>query len=196
MRRDNFCNWWVAAAVALLIVSLPAGARAGGPADTTVNDVLSLEDFSVTGVSKLVRTDRGVNIELYTKGLAPGAYTFWWIVFKHPEECVHGPGMCGFDNADFEVGGPAGFGFIRASGHIVDESGETTVGANLKKGETLLDNDLNPTQTFENPRTAEIQLIVRYHGPVDPDRMPAQIHTGEFDNPDVFDVQISIHPAP
>jgi hypothetical protein len=170
--------------------------RAGGPADVTVNDVLSLADFSVTGASKLTRTDKGVSIEVDTTGLAPGAYTFWWIVFNHPEECVFGPGFCGFDPSDFDVGGPAGFGFIRASGHIVDESGEATVGANLKQGEMLYDNNLNPTVTLEDPRTAEIQLIVRYHGPVDPERMPGQIHTGEFDNPDVYDVQISIHPAP
>jgi hypothetical protein len=176
--------------------------HAGGPATHTESDVLDSDELTVMGVSKLVRTDSGVSAVLKTAGLEPGAYTCWFIVFNHPEECVFfdelGPGSCGLHPDDFAVGGPAGFGFTRATGHIVGESGEATFAGHLKEGAPLLNDALDLDEVFEDARTAEIQLLVRYHGPKVPGMVFEQTHTLQPElgiGPDV-DVQFSVHAAP
>ena len=195
-RHDIFKFWAVTTAFATWACAVTM-VRAGGPADVTFNDVYWFDDFSLVegGVSKLVRTDRGVSMDLSTNSLEPGAYTAWWIMFQNPAGCVLGPGLCGEHGDDFTPGGPAGFGFGFATGHIVDESGEATFGAHLKVGTALYDDNFDPI-VLENARTAEIHQIVRYHGESDPGRIPEQIHTGEFDDPTVVDVQFAVNPVP
>ena len=159
--------------------------------------MLTFADSSVVGTSTLVRTDNGLNMHLSTTGLEPGAYTNWWIMFQHPEDCGAGPGFCGGDPNDFTPGGPAQFGFGFAAGHVVGPTGEARFASHLSEGTVLMDDNLDPVVVFEDARSAEIHLIVRHHGPADPGRIPEQIHTGEFDTlgPDA-DVQFSVHPAP
>ncbi|MGH7200728.1 MAG: hypothetical protein ACREJB_09000 [Planctomycetaceae bacterium] len=51
-------------------------------------------------------------------------------------------------------------------------------------------------EVFEDARTAEIQMIVRYHGPKNPGRIFEQTHTFQPELGLEADAQISIHPAP
>jgi len=194
MQRLGVGNYTLAAVVLACVSS--AAAR-GAPADRSVSDVLSFADFSVVGSSTLVRTDDGVSVHLLTTGLEPGAYTNWWIMFQHPEDCGFGPGLCGEDPGDFTPGGPAHFGFGFAAGHIVGPTGAARFASYMSEGTVLMDDNFDPVVVFEDARTAEIHLIVRHHGPADPGRIPEQIHTGEFDTLGLeADVQFSVHPAP
>lgn len=179
-------------------------ARAGGRANVTVNPVFtnSSPPEEIEGASStLIRTDKGVSMELTTSGLEPGAYTIWFAVFNDPDACFFGVGGCGVGE-DFEPGGAASpggaarFGFTYAGGHIVGDSGEATFAGHLKVGDVLLNNDLELDETLENARMAEIHLIVRFHGQADPGRIAEQIRSGEFDDPEVVDVQFAVNPAP
>ena len=61
-----------------------------------------------------------------------------------------------------------------ATGNVVDEDGEGSFGAHLKVGDT--DGALfGPGLVY--PRDAEIHIVVRHHGEVIPEMMPAQIMT-------------------
>jgi hypothetical protein len=203
MKRFSFTYLWGAAfVVAAVLVMGSATARAGGPANVTVNPVFNLDDdFTLVegATSTLIRTDNGISMVLTTGGLAPGAYTIWFIVFNDPEACFNPPAddiPCGDDPADFEVGNPARSGFTLATGHIVDDSGEATFAGHLNVGDLLLNNDLELDEVLENARTAEVHLIVRFHGEADPGRIHEQLRTGEFDDPSVVDVQFAVNPAP
>jgi hypothetical protein len=178
--------------IAVLAHGLHRHARA---ATRTTSDVLSFADGTVHGSSTLIRTDQGVSMYLQTSGLQPGAYTVWFVIFNHPEACVNGPGHCGEDPADFAPGGPAGFGFTYATGHLVGPSGRATFAAHLNEGVRLMDENLNPGEVFENARTAEIQLIVRYHGPAQPGRIYEQTHTYQPELGLEADVQFAVHTA-
>lgn len=197
-------RWSAAFVAAAALVMGSATARAGGPADVTVNPVFTNASppEEIEGASStLIRTSKGISMVLTTSGLEPGAYTIWFAVFNDPEACFFGVGGCGVGE-DFEPGGAASpggaarFGFTYAGGHIVGDSGEATFAGHLKVGDVLLNNDLELDEALENARMAEIHLIVRYHGQADPGRIAEQIHTGEFDDPEVVDVQFAVNPAP
>ena len=177
--------------------------RADGPADKTIEPVFDFAEFEIRGASKLVRTDTGVSAELVTTGLPAGAYTCWFVVFNNPEQCALydelGPGSCGLELSDFlpaSEGGTTGFGFAFADGKIVDESGMATFGGHLKQGDVLMNDFLELDEVLEDPRTAEIHLIVRYHGPAEPGRIYEQTHTLEPELGLEADLQFSVHAAP
>ena len=76
-------------------------------------------------------------------------------------------------------------------------SGQVNVTAILFEGQTLLGHPDFSGGALQDARTAEIRMVVRYHGPVDPGRLLQQLFTFE---PDLAtDVQRTIHlppPAP
>lgn len=178
-----------------MVMALPQFISAQG-ATISFSDVYTLTDPPVKiegGGAKLVRTDNGVSMKLMTDQLEPGAYTVWFLVFNNPDGCSLGSGMCGETDEDFAVGGPAGFGFTFATGHIVGESGKANFAGSLMVGEPLLNGDAVLDGTIlESSRTTEIHLVVRYHSAAVPGRIPEQIHTSEgFEDPNVFDVQFA-----
>lgn len=59
-----------------------------------------------------------------------------------------------------------------------------------------MNDNLQPGEVFEDAGTAEILMIVRYHGPVDPHRIYEQTHTLQPELGLEADVQFSPHPAP
>ena len=157
------------------------GITRGGPHAPTVttSPVLNFGDLSLApGSSTLMRTDNGVTIHLHTSGLAPGAYTFWWVVFNPGSPPVAG----------------------RAAGHVVGQSGIVNVSAHLRVGETVGDPPLPlvGVGTLQDARHAAIWLVVRYHGPVDPGHVYEQTHTfqPELGVGPPADVRITMHPAP
>jgi hypothetical protein len=201
MKRFSFTYLWGAVFVMAVVFAMgSATAHADGRANVTVNPVFTFDLDEIEGASStLIRTDNGVSMVLSTSGLEPGAYTVWFIVFNDPEACFNPPAddiPCGDDPADFEVGNPARSGFTLATGHIVDDSGEATFAGHLNVGDLLLNNDLELDEVLENARTAEVHLIVRFHGEADPGRIHEQLRTGEFDDPSVVDVQFAVNPAP
>jgi len=157
---------------AVTVVALSAANSKPAVADEpTYSGVYSFDpgDPDLKGVSSLVRTDNGVSMTLMTTGLAPGAYTVWWVVFN-PDV----PGMS------------VGF----AAGHVVGPDGNARFAANLKEGEPLS----IAGGPLEDARAAEIHVVVRYHGPVDPRNLYDQLHT--FEPGIAVNVQFSMHEAP
>ena len=152
--------------------------RDGSPAPTvTTSPVLLFDDLSPRpGFSILARTDQSVAMIFFTSGLKPGVYTFWWAVIN--------PGTTFEDR----VGGRATFA-------IVDESGVAAVVAVLNEGETVGDPPIAGREgTLQDARRAEIWMVVRNHGPVDPERLHEQTHTFEPDR--AYNFLVTMHPAP
>jgi hypothetical protein len=165
MKRLSFLSIAAATVVALSAAN-PNSAVADEP---TYSGVYAFGSNALTGVSALARTDDGVSMTLMTTGLAPGAYTVWWVVFN-PDV----PGMS------------VGF----AAGHVVGPNGMARFAATLKEGEPLS----IAGGPLEDARGADIHLVVRYHGPVDPLHLYDQLHT--FEPGIAVNVQYSVHEAP
>jgi hypothetical protein len=164
------------------------------PAAKDTVDVIYFDDGtsvdSGVAVSNLVRTNNGVSMTIDTSDLDPGAYTNWFVIFNNPDYCAAFP--CGEGDLDPGDGNGVGSSVLFATGNVVDSSGLGGFAAHLSEGDTsgalfgpgLLD-----------ARAAEVHLIVRYHGPVIPALMPAQIDSVEggcfvFD---CVDVQAAVH---
>ena len=165
----------------------------------SAKDIVDVIDFNTgvpidsgVAVSKLVRTNHGVSMTIDTNGLEPGAYTNWFVIFNHPENCATFP--CGEGDVDPGDGNGVGSSVLFATGNVVDSSGLGGFAAHLSEGNTkgalfgpgLLD-----------ARAAEVHLVVRYHGPMIPALMPAQINSvGGGCGPGLFaceDVQAAVH---
>lgn len=131
------------------------------------------------GSSTIVRTDSGVSANLHTSELPKGqAMTLWFVVFNYPNLC---DGGCGEDEV-LGVNHPAMTDVLYAAGNVVGGSGKTAFGAHLSSGDTS--GSINPGLPepkepvgLENPTGAEIHLVLRSHGPKNPEYMPAQILT-------------------
>lgn len=184
-----------------LVVALPALILAGAalaqtPATTSEVPVIYFQsapfvladnsgDTVAGSWSSLTRTADGVTASIHTSDLPPGAYTFWWIVFNNPEFCTNGE--CGEDDifaAPFEpiindagaVGSPGVVvQVMRAGGNVVGENGVGNFGGGLNEGDN--NEGLFPGPGLVDASKAEIHLIIRYHGPVVAEYMPAQIHS-------------------
>lgn len=178
-------------AVLIIVVVLMAPV-AEGASSKSRSGVVWLDDFSkVPGAfSMLMRNDDGVAMRIKTRKLPVGAYTVWFVIWDLPGNCTV-PFACGeIDLGNFN----AGFTIAFATGHIIaSKNGKLDAAAGLSKGaETFFD------ETFDNPHTAEIHLIVQYHGRVDPDEVHLQIQSppGGGCNPACVDLQASVHQAP
>jgi hypothetical protein len=118
--------------------------------------------------STLNRRDNGVSMNIRTRDLDPGhTYTVWWVIFNNPDACV---GACSGDDLENDEAGPA-MGY--AAGNVVGNSGRSGFGSSLK----VDDGTGFAFGMLTNPRGAEIHLVVRDHGPLNPEWMPDQIKT-------------------
>jgi hypothetical protein len=126
----------------------------------------------VIGESTLTRNDHGVSIHLTVPDAAAGAYTTWWVVIN--------PGA---------TGPVVGW----AAGRIVGE-GDLNVATNLNEGEAISGHPIFPSGSLQDARHAEIRMVVRYHGPVDPGQVYEQTHT--FEPGRATDFAITFHEPP
>ena len=168
-----------------------------------------LDDFSkVPGAySVLMRNEDGVAIRVHSRKLAKGAYTMWWVIFNNPDKCDT-PNQCGpvdfpFPLADGDPDVEVSIQF--ATGFIVpSNNGKVRADAGLEKNEET--KNLLPHSLYD-PMGAEIHVVLRAHGPIDPDNVHNQIsefdHNEPFDldcdkgdGPECADVQAAVHPAP
>jgi hypothetical protein len=156
------------ALVGLLSVVLIS--RAGAATQTT-SPVTTFAGAPV-GTSTLTRTDSGISFSLSTSGLQAGhAVTIWWMVFNHD--------------------GPLSVQY--AAGHVIDEGGAAEFGGYLQEGDT--EGVINGGPGLLDAQGANVVLVVRDHGPADPNRVDEQIHTIGACNPTCTDQQMSMHPA-
>lgn len=132
----------------------------------TTADVFSPILGEVMGTSTLVRSTDRIMASFETTNLTPGhAYTLWWIVINQPENCADTPcGLADVGNPDTETD------LLFGSGRVADESGMATFSA------VLLENDgsgsINDILGLPvdvggllNAQTAQVQLVLRSHGP-------------------------------
>jgi hypothetical protein len=80
-----------------------------------------------------------------------------------------------------------------AAGHVIDEGGAAGFGGYLQVGDT--DGVINNGPGLLDALGANVVLVVRDHGPADPDRVNEQIHTFGVCNPTCTDLQMSMHTA-
>jgi hypothetical protein len=152
------------------LLSVVLVSRAGAATQTT--SPVATFAGTVAGSSTLTRTDSGITFSLQTTELQAGhAVTIWWMVF----------------NPDSSVS------VQYAAGHVVDEGGAAEFGGSLREGD--LDGVINGGPGLLDAQGANVVLVVRDHGPADPDRVNEQIHTFGVCNPTCTDLQMSMHTA-
>lgn len=167
------------AITAVMLLALPAQAASADLSTNILYDLQTLEPIP-NSASKLVRTDNGLAMTIRTSGLEPGhAYTVWWVVFNNPEECITDPEgdvKCGEADILAELMGESGAAptVAPAAGNVAGGSGKARFGAFLRVGD---DRDVLVGGPLTNPRGAEIHLVVRDHGPLNPAWLPDQIQT-------------------
>jgi hypothetical protein len=193
----------VVAAVLMLASSLVASAA---PADRGTTHVQRIPGgMMVDGASStLVRTDNGISMTIHTSGLAPHAvHTVWWVIFNNPENCVGG---CGPDDSSRpEVNASVFY----AAGTITGANGKANFAAHVGfgypgpvDGVNVIDVD-GPGLLY--PRTADVHLVIRTHGPPIPGIVDGMLHSFEVGCPGspvdpgpntCMNVQVAIHEAP
>lgn len=119
--------------------------------------------------ASLRRTENEVCYHLRTNGLPEGAYTNWWVIYNNTDACQNPSGFgnmsCGeadLDNPDVQAT------VMWATGGVVSFTGKTMFGACTSIGE--LSHAVLPMgsgQGLLDANGAEIQLVIRYHGPAE-----------------------------
>lgn len=147
--------------VAMLATAVPADARHARQVDRA--PVLTLDDGTRVGSSKLVRSHGRIRADLRTRGLPRGhAVTVWAVVFNRPGAC---DGPC--DAAD--LADPAVDGYSVLFDGAVVRRHWTRFRARV------------PAEAVTRPRRAEVHLVIRTHGPVIPglaDEMTSTLNGG------------------
>ena len=153
-----------------------------------------LDDFDqVDGAeAKLVRRDSSIKYKFKTRSLTPGdTFTFWVCGWNNPSDCAHGPGTCGEVVEDFDIvdqfcwwGG----------GGVIHDNGKATISGRIKVGQPIGSVFFGE---FTAARAAEINLVLRSHGPVIPGRRREQTSTfeGGCDVNLCEDLQVAIFPG-
>lgn len=158
--------------------------------------------------SSLVTFEEGASAVLHTAGLEPGStVTLWWVVFNNPEQCAHGEGpyRCGEGDLLVFDGDPGVDGTVLyGTGHVIGPDGTGHFGAYLAAGDTsgVL---AGMGSGLTNPLGADIHLVVRTHGPVQPGLLGEQLGsfgggcdnapegTGEAGDYTCADLQFAVH---
>lgn len=166
------------------------------------------DGMTKVGESRLVRNSAGATLSAHTAGLPAGAYTNWWVIFNDPAECSDD---CGKDDV-FVDGDPANgpdidqilaakIDVVFGTGHVVGGP-RANFASHRSKGDSdgSLFEGLYAANGMEAPglmmpMTAEVHLIIRYHGEAEPGRIPTQIHTVEADclPPECVDSAFAVH---
>jgi hypothetical protein len=149
--------------------------------------------FGITGTSTLHRNKNGITVNFKAENLNPGAYTFWWVIWNNPENCV-------VENAcldpDFPLPGSVvndvGVEVMYAGGHVVGNNGKGNFSGHLNAGDDTPES-MNTSFGFPsvgglavgNTFDAEVHIVLRTHGPVVPGLVNEQISSygGGCDDP-------------
>ena len=123
-------------------------------------------------VAKLVRTKRGLSFSINTDQLvARHSYTAWVVVVNNPAACTASPCSPADILLNPDTEGQVTYG----TGHVVGSSGEAGFGGTLRRGP--IPEGWLPDQGLDDPRGAEVHLILNDHGPVLRGFLPEMIKT-------------------
>jgi hypothetical protein len=149
------------------------GALATSAARSTQDVVWTFDPSTPIGTSSLVRTDAGLSATFKSSGMPAGsAVTLWFIVFNNPSACA---ATCGLADLLFNL--DAQGDALVGGGHVVGGSGTVNLGGSLKVGDAS--GSFFPEIGFpaeraiglNNPRGAQVGLLVHSHGP----KVPGQV---------------------
>lgn len=168
----------IRAAATVALVGLLASPASADPASRDFRPVAWHAQTGGTDVvdgasASLVRTDSGISFRLQARDLTPGnAYTLWLVVIDEPDQCAAAPAPCAAPDLIGNEGPDAQVTY--AAGMVVGASGHATFSGHQSVGP--MDGWL-PDRSFDNPRGAEVHLVVNDHGPKLAEHMPGMIHT-------------------
>ncbi len=143
-------------------------------------DKTSFQDFTAESFGeiipdsklKLKRKNRKIRLSGETASLEAGhAYTIWAVIFNRPENCIAG---CDADDMNL----PSSSAIWSGIGFVADEDGEASFKTRLKEGS--FPGEILFGMGLTDAASAEIQLVVRGHGPAavdDPGMLQAQTST-------------------
>jgi hypothetical protein len=122
--------------------------------------------------AQLTRTSSGVSYAINTHSLRAGhAYTVWVVVVNEPAACASSP--CA--PADILTNPETDSQVTYGTGHVLGSSREAGFGGHLARGP--LPAGWLPDQGLDDPRGAEVHLVLNDHGPKLPEFMPGMIRT-------------------
>lgn len=135
------------------------------------------------GAVTLYRYKQRLEVRVATTGLNENsAYTVWWVVFNNPAACVGG---CGPD----DLGNPAvnaavfyAAGFVTGGDGVGTEDGTGNVSSYVNAGALPVGTDIVADGTGDrlepgNGYRAEVHIVVRTHGMINPMTVHEQIGT-------------------
>lgn len=115
-----------------------------------------------------------------TTDLVPGhTYTVWWVVFNNPGDCEAGTAEVACGEGDL-FSESVDLTLASAAGSVASGSGHASFASFLRVGDTSnLVGEETPLMSgpLTNPRGAEVHLVVRDHGPLNPAWLPDQLQT-------------------
>lgn len=170
----------IVAMLALFVTIAPASEA--GPPDRQSTNVIRIDGLDNDGTATLLRTDSGIHMTLTTTvggemfalpGEPPApppsvdeiwtvgdATTNWFVVFNYPDECTYPCGEDDVVDAGLD-GGLVGVSIHYAAGHVAGPGSWHSAGS-LQVGDT---SGMLFGRPLQEPRTAEVHVIVRSHGP-------------------------------
>lgn len=182
-QRKNLTGWLGLLIIftLLLVVALSSQTALSSLAvKFSKSDVRLLSNGSVVpdAGSMIFTTDEGAAMILHTSELpANNAVTVWWVIFNRPENCTAGDNQsrCGMGDLENNMTQPS---VMFAAGTVSNARGNASFGAHLPVGDTEgCQAGLPCGEGLTNPMGADINLIVRDHGPLVPEALPDQILT-------------------
>lgn len=122
----------------------------------------------------LYRSPAGIGFHLETHSLPRGAYTIWYMIYNNVKGCqllldTDTPvGDCDLNDA-FDPNIDSGFAAIRVSHDVVDDSGTMVAEGFAAAGEHALEPGSAVLEgsfvgELTKPMTAEVHIILKYHG--------------------------------
>jgi hypothetical protein len=167
-----------------LVIALAGDVFAQSPssAHTSETAVYRFSDLSAVdgSYSRLVRGNGIISMELATNGLEPDApYTTWWVIFNTPEGCYADCDLDDLFNPDgtLNLNPSANISMLFADGAMTDAEGRISFSAILPAARAL--GEVLVWSGVVDVRKAEVHLVVRAHGPLEPGRAYEQLSTFE-----------------
>ena len=197
-RLRGYASLSLITVVSVLGVRALAGQPQGANVYAPFGCDLAAGECNDVGDSMLVRSARGVTMNIWTTGLEPhSVYTVWWVIFNNPAACAAGAGAC----VGPDLGNPDVNGCVQwATGHPIGRNGIGNFSASLQEGDTSGDQP-NPALSgcgvgLVDADAAEVHLVVRTHGEIIPELVYEQMSTflGGCDVNVCADQQFAIHP--
>ena len=164
--------------IASLFCGLGATARADQPTYQTVNMIRPGVGTPLGGAATLYRYKQRLEARVATSGLNENsAYTVWWVIFNNPAACVGG---CGSDDTTRPAVNAAVFyaaGFVTGGDGVGTEDGTGNVSTYVAAGALPQGTDFLVPGQLEpgNGYGAEVHIVVRTHGTINPGMVHQQI---------------------